>query len=484
MVVSYEEAQKVLSETALLQSLNRLEHADNTSILESVGRVSSRDVKSPASTPPFDTSAMDGFALSSDLAAHASSENPMVFCIKGVLAAGDAPITVTADAADGALVCIEIMTGAQFPKSSPGQSFDACVKIEDTSFVPGPREDHRYIQITRPVRKDQNRRHAGTDFRIGQLVIRKDQIVEPSHVMALASVGIGRLDVRPKIRIGVLCTGSELLPYDAERAQPNLIRNSNGPYILSALSAYGAIVDNLGTVRDDPSELAEALVAHLSRVTYDVLITTGAVSVGKFDMVPDSLRRLGASVKFHKVAMRPGAPILFATWSARCGSGNGELYGGLHASGSGNPRQRDSTAIFGLPGNPMATALGVRFFVSPYLRSLEGQPVGTTIYASATDILGNERLPSVKTAKANGHAPGVEFVCHGQALLSKAKDLDVFRHGYVTHTQRGAQVALLSDQGASKVRPWLEGNCWVHIPKGVVSVEEGEMLRCFMHRLS
>lgn len=476
MITSYLDAQSLLAEVATEQSVTP-QYVEDLPILEAVGRISSINVASPASTPAFDTSAMDGYALSSHLTANASLDSPVLFCIRGTMAAGHVPKSVAHDATDLVPPCFEIMTGAQFPKPAPDHEFDACVKIENTKLVGGPCRRYSYIQVAQPVRRDQNRRFAGSDVRERDVILAKDQVVEPSHVMALASLGISRINVRRKPRIGVWCTGSELVPHDAEGQHPHRIRNSNGPYVIAALRANGADVDDLGIVQDDVDELIQVLRQRSDRKLYDILITTGGVCIGKFDMVPEGLRGVDATVRFHKVSIRPGAPILFATLASAI---DGEpQQGGLTTTNGATSKRSPQIAIFGLPGNPMATAIGLRMFVTPYLRSVTGQQAENPIYATVTRGACLNKSMDILTDQLVGHERLNGAVCESPLLLTKNEHLDVFRHGHLTYTPGGVQVVMNEDQSSGKAKPWLAANCWVHVPCGIERVEEGSILPCF-----
>lgn len=447
------------------QSIGITEDVKEVDIGDAVGRISNVDVVSPISTPAFDTSAMDGYALSSEETVEASPSNPVVFCVKGTMAAGDRPISVPDSLGDVYPPCTEIMTGAQFPKSNQEQPFDACVRVEDTVKIPSHEPSRSYIQILAPVFKDKNRRYAGSDIQRGDLIVAENSLITPAHVMALASLGISKIHVRRKPRVGLWSTGSELVPHDAGSSHEDHISNSNGPYIAASLRSCGVQVDDLGILQDNVEDLIRALRKRLLLGKYDLLITTGAVSVGKFDMVPEGLRRLGAEVQFHRVAMRPGAPIMFATLPF------------MHLTSSPNkhlesPRSgslyEDTTAFFGLPGNPMATAISLRFFVVPYLRRLTGQEAESPMYAS-----------NVQPTK---HFDGMG-ASSTMLPLTKPTKLDVFRHGRLRYTVRGPEVVMNEDQGASKVGPWLQSNVWVHLPSGLDVVQPADMLPCYQLNL-
>jgi molybdopterin molybdotransferase len=265
------------------------------------------------STPQYDTSAMDGYAVDSSQTFDASPTRPLLFEVRGTMAAGDAPISVNRKG----FACVEIMTGAQFPIG-----FDAVIPIEHTT-----RKDGK-VYIRQPALRNQHRRFAGNDFAEGDKILSKGSVVRAKHVMALASVGIVEIRVL-KIRVGIWSTGLEIAN--------GMIPDVNGPYLFSALREIGVDVKFLGIIPDD----AEALARAIQGANFDLLLTTGAVSVGKFDFVRTSMDILNADVIFHHVAMRPGHPVLCASIGHR--------------------------TFFGLPGNPIATAACFQFLVLPFI---------------------------------------------------------------------------------------------------------------------
>ncbi|MCJ1247945.1 hypothetical protein MMC30_005160 [Trapelia coarctata] len=359
------------------------------------------------------------------------------------MAAGDRPKWISGLCEDGVRPCVEIMTGAQFPIAiGTDDKFDACVRIEDTTFSVNTVTKTQCMTIVKPVMENQNRRLAGSDFQKGDLVIAAGSVVKPQHVMALASLGVSKVTVLRKARIAILCTGSELLSYESDEDCQDRIRDSNGPYIEAALQMVGVGVTYLGIVRDDGEEFDKLMQGQLDFGQYDVIITTGAVSMGKFDFVREAIERLGANVHFHKVAIRPGHPILFATL----------------------PAERE-VAFFGLPGNPFASVACLRFFVMPYIGLLAHQPSEIPIQARLN--AGHESIVSSGPCSAPRHN------------LKAPSHLTIFWHGVLRLGHNGPEAKIIQDQGSNKVKPLLGANSWISIPEGAKVMRDGDMVDCF-----
>lgn len=299
------------------------------------GRVLADALSSPAELPPFDNSAMDGFALATAGAgALADSEH----VVSGTVAAGqDAGAAATGAA-------WEIMTGAGVPASA-----DAVVPIEQVQILEHDGERPCRILLRQPVRTGQHIRRRGEDVSLHDRVIEAGTVVRGAHLMLLAGLGCARVQVVRRPRVALIATGRELIGNPAQPLQPGQIHDGTSSYLLSQLRAAGADVVWRGQVGDDDAAF-DAALAQARDAGADLILSTGAVSRGRYDFIPDALARNAAALLFHKVAVRPGKPVLLARF------GDGALY-------------------VGLPGNPMASAAGLRFFVEPAVRGLLGMPL-------------------------------------------------------------------------------------------------------------
>jgi molybdopterin molybdotransferase len=297
-------------------------------LMDAHGCVLTEDVVAPAPLPGFDNSAVDGYAVRFDDVAGASEHSPAVLPVTGDVAAGPAsPLRVQPG------LCVRIMTGAMLPAGA-----DSVVPVEWTDGGVAT------VSITRPPVMGANIRRSGEDVQAGDVVLEAGTHLGSVQIGLAAAVGRSRLIVRPRPRVVVVSTGSEL----TEAGQPLLpgrIVDSNSPALTAAAIEAGAIAYRVGIVPDDPRELAATLEDQLVRA--DVLVTSGGVSVGAYDVVKEVLSRIG-TVSFDKVAMQPGMPQGFGTIGP------------------------DSTPVFGLPGNPVSALVSFEAFVRPALRKMLG----------------------------------------------------------------------------------------------------------------
>lgn len=404
-MISVQEAQTIVRAQCALLPL----HAEP--VASALGRVLACDLVSPVDLPPFDNSAMDGFALRSTGQTLAVGSE---FAVRGEQAAGDG-----AQRVDG-LGAWEIMTGARLP-----EGLDAVVPVEQVELL-ARGEDGRpaRIRLAASVMTAQHVRRAGEDIARGALAIVAGSWIGPQHLMLLAGLGVAEVSVRCRPKVALLCTGRELVDDASLPLQAGQIRNSNGPFLAARLSAAGAEVVHRETVPDDAAAF-EAALARALRAGAGMVLSTGAVSMGRYDFVPPALSALGAEVLFHKVAMRPGKPLLLARLAG------GQLY-------------------FGLPGNPASSAVGMRFFVEAALRSQLGLPAER-----------GWRLPMAHQVSKKA----------GVRLLQKAR-LQLSVDGQLS-------VLLLAGQESFKTQPLLAATVWASLPEAVEQVSAGTMIEVF-----
>jgi molybdopterin molybdotransferase len=308
---------------------------------DALGRVAADDLRSPVDLPPFDRSAMDGYAVrSEDVAAGvaltvvgdipAGSTAPNA----GAGAGGATALGAGPGALLGAGEAVGISTGSAIP---PGA--DAVLQSEHAQLAGSTLTAIEGVESGRHIRR------RGEDIREGEVLVTAGSVLTVQRISALASVGIGALRVARRARLALLVTGSELLPLGAP-PEPGRIHESNGLTLRLLAERAGAEVIDLGVVGDDAAETQERLAAGLEDA--DVLVVTGGVSVGEHDHVRPALDALGVEESFWRVRMRPGKPIYFGT--------------------------RDNTLVFGLPGNPLSAVVGFLNFVEPAIRALHGEP--------------------------------------------------------------------------------------------------------------
>ncbi|NIK56852.1 gephyrin-like molybdotransferase Glp [Kribbella shirazensis] len=298
-------------------------------LMDAVGLVLCEDIVSGVSLPGFDNSAMDGYAVQARDLAGASDENPISLPVVGEFRAGRSePIVVTPG------TCVRIMTGAPMPRGA-----DSVVPVEWTDGGTVT------VRITQQPQVGASVRRAGEDVTAGTQVLDRDTVLGPRQIAVLAAVGRARVKARPRPRVVVISTGAELRE-PGSRLGEGQIYDSNSYTLAAAARDAGAVVYRVGIVDDDPKRIMDTLSDQLVRA--DLVITTGGVSMGAYDIVKEELAKLG-TVDFPQVAMQPGKPQGFGVVG------------------------EDEVPIFTLPGNPVSAYVSFEVFVRPALRKMMGQ---------------------------------------------------------------------------------------------------------------
>jgi molybdopterin molybdotransferase len=360
-------------------------------IPEAEGCVLAEDITASRPLPPFDNSAMDGYALISADVAEASKDTPVTLRVSGEVAAGDTGAYAVTPGS-----CLRITTGAKLPAGA-----DAVVPVEDTDGGVAQ------VAIKIPVAPGDSVRFSGGDARQGDVLLPAGTRLGPMQIAVLASSGRARAEVYPWPRMVVLSTGNELTAPGTPLA-PGKIWDSNSYMLTAAAHEAGCLAYRHGPISDDPLEMLPAIEDQLLRA--DLIVTSGGVSMGgEHDVVKETLGQLG-TVRFGKVAMQPGMPQGFGTIG------------------------EDETPIFTLPGNPVSAYVSFQLFVLPALGAMQGQP--------------GRRLPSVP-AKVTGplwSPPGRRSYLRGV--------LDVTEGTVVPLTGQGShQIATLGRANALIVVP-------------------------------
>jgi molybdopterin molybdotransferase len=367
--------------------------AEQVNLVQSLGRVLAEEVCANRDQPPYDISAMDGYALrSADLAAI-----PATLEIVEDIKAGDMPSRTLSTGQ-----CARIMTGAPMP-----QGADAVIRVEDTEAVSkealspnslplaGERDSASLrenlfdrVQINQAVKPGNDIRRLGENMFNGEVVLTPGTEITPGVVGVLATVKRAQVQVYRRPSVAILSTGNELEGLD-EPVDPNKIPNSNSYALMAQAQALGIEPVLLGIARDDPEELEQYLRRGLE---YDVLLVSGGTSVGVHDYVRPTIEALGAQMLFWRVAMKPGHPVAFG--------------------------KAGEKIIFGLPGNPVSSMVCFEQFVAPALRRMMGH--------SRT----HRRTIEARLTHNVKHQPGrTEFI---RVMLAKDQD------GYAA-TSTGAQ---------------------------------------------
>ncbi len=295
-------------------------------IEEALGRVLAEDIIAGLNNPPMDNSAMDGYAVIAADIQSATPDNPVKLEVVDDVPAGSvAGVTLKNNQA------IRIMTGAPIPPGS-----DAVLMQEDTDKNGGG------ILAKDKAEVGENIRLAGEDVKEGEVVIQKGVAITPAHIGMMAVVGRSSIYVGQRPTVAILSTGDEIVELDGNPTGP-CIYNSNG-YMLSAqIRSAGGIPCYMGVARDDEKDLMEKFDWALK---CDIVVSSGGVSVGDYDLVKSTLDKLGNDMMFWKVAMKPGKPLAFGKI--------GEV------------------PIFGLPGNPVSSFVSFEQFARPAIKKMMG----------------------------------------------------------------------------------------------------------------
>lgn len=373
-------------------------------LLEALGLPICADVMSAIDLPSFDNSAMDGYACRLADVLDASREHPVRLPVVGESAAGQTKAYALSPGQS-----VKIMTGAPLPAGA-----DVVVPIEWTD---GGRATVSIVQTPRP---GQHVRSRGEDVRAGDQLLEEGVVLGPRQAAILAAAGYASVKARPRPRVVVISTGSEL----REPGQPlgfDSVYDANSFALAAAARQADAIAYRVGIVSDDPQELTDTLSDQLVRA--DVVVTSGGVSKGDYDVVKDVLSRLG-TVQFTEVAMQPGKPQGFGTIG------------------------EDDTPIFTLPGNPVSSYVSFEVFVLPAIRRMMG------------------KLPYRR--------PLVRATCTGG--LSSPRGRKQYVRGSFEVTARGAQVSPVGGHGSHLIASLAQSNCLIVIPEATLDVEAGALV--------
>ncbi len=400
-MISVEEAlERILAE---IRPLNVIQ----VPLSESLGLVLAQDIVAQEDMPPFANSAMDGFALLSRDSQPRAGQPPRVRVTGGV-AAG-----YVADHAVEEGTAMRIMTGAPVP---PGA--DTVIQVELTRSA-GPGSE--WVEILEAVKPGNNIRPAGEDIRRGQTVLLRGSEIGPWEIGVLATLGWSTVPVVRRPHVAIISTGDEVVDV-GEPLQPGKIRNSNGYLLEAAVRQAGAEAHRLGVAQDTVESLREKFSEAMHD---DLIITSGGVSVGDFDLVKDIMAEQG-EINFWRINMRPGKPVAFG-----------------HIG---------SVPLLGLPGNPVSAAVTFELFARPVIRKM----------------LGHTRLlhPQIDVVVEDGVSDRVMRRHYVRARVE-------WRDGhFVAHTT--------GNQGSHIMTSLLNANALVIVPEGGVEVHPGDTAKAIM----
>jgi molybdopterin molybdotransferase len=375
-------------------------------ISEAEGCVLAEDITASRPLPPFDNSAMDGYALIAADVAEASKDAPVRLRVSGEVAAGDSGAYAVTPGS-----CLRITTGAKLPGGA-----DAVIPVEQTDGGVAQ------VSIKAPVSPGDSVRYSGGDARQGEVLLPAGTQLSPMQIAVLAASGRARAEVYPRPRLAVLSTGNELAN-PGQPLAPGKIWDSNSYMLTAAAHEAGCLAYRHGPIPDDPLEMLPAIEDQLLRA--DLIVTSGGVSMGgEHDVVKETLSRLG-TVSFRKVAMQPGMPQGFGTIG------------------------EDRTPIFTLPGNPVSAYVSFQLFVRAALGALQGQLDRRLPMVPAT-VTGPLRSPpgrrsylrAVLNAAEGTVVPLTGQGSHQIATLGRANALIVVPE-WVVHMNEGDSVEVL-----------------------------------------
>ncbi|HVB72142.1 MAG TPA: gephyrin-like molybdotransferase Glp [Ktedonobacteraceae bacterium] len=396
-------------EEALERILNGISplSASQVPLSEALGLVLTEDIIAQEDMPPFANSAMDGFALLSQ-DSKARDGQPARLRVTGTVAAG-----YVAEHAVTEGTAMRIMTGAPVPAGA-----DTVIQVELTR-ADSPASE--WVEILEPVAPGNNIRPAGEDMRRGQTVLASGTEIGPWEIGILATLGWATVPVIQRPRVAILGTGDEVIDVD-QPLQPGKIRNSNSYLLEASVSRAGAVAHRLGIARDTVESLREKF----SEATQaDLIITSGGVSVGDFDLVKDIMTEQGA-INFWRINMRPGKPVAFG-----------------HIG---------HVPLLGLPGNPVSAAVTFELFGRPVIRKMLGhtrllrQQIEVTVEDGVSDVAMRRHYVRARVEWRAGH--------------------------FVARTT--------GNQGSNIMTSLLHANALVIVPEGGVKVRPGDKARAMM----
>ncbi len=376
------------------------------SIKDALNRISSKEVIAKSDYPADDNTAFDGFAVNSKETKNTFQK----FKILKTIAAGDNPYIKKVNK----LSCIEVMTGAIIKKP-----FDTIIPIEDIEFFPSKKKA-KYIIINKKIKKSEFIRPKGSDYKKGNKIIRKGELINPAHILSLKTLGIDKVLVKKKVNIVFYPSGNELS--DKKNIPSWKIRNSNTIYLNSLIKSLPVNFTIQKILRDKDQKLFKKQISKQLKSKTDILITSGAVSKGKFDFIPSVINQFKLKNHFKGVAIRPGKPIMFAKFN-------------------------NNKCFFGLPGNPISSVACFRFFVIPLLFKSLGLKVEKPIFAKLKN------------------------------KFSKKKKFTRFVKGKLTFDKNGlVQFEVFEGQESYKIEPFVKSNAWGVFKDGVSVFNKGNLI--------
>jgi len=309
------------------------------------------------------------------------------------------------------------MTGGLVPKP-----FDSIIPVEKIKYYPSERKP-THIVVDSEVKKFSFIRFAGEDYNLKDVVVKKGELIQPKHIMALTTLGIRYLYVKKKPKIIFFGTGNEIVDYKKKNISNWQVRNSNNHYITSfSKSLHYQIIDG-GVIKDSEQRKLKEKLKKSLKSDIDIFVTSGAISAGKYDFIPKLINELSFKTYFKGVSIKPGRPIMLSKFN------------------------RKEKLFFGLPGNPISCAAGFRFFVYPLLRN----------------SLGMFKEKKFKAKLINKYSKRKNFTHFARCLINiNAKGL--------------GELKVLQGQQSHRIESFVKANCWGIFPSGKGQFKSGNII--------
>ena len=392
-MISLKQAKSIISENIFILK------DEKVNIKQSVGRILRENIVASFPSPRFDNSAMDGFAVRAGDTKNATADKPTELKIVDISSAG-----TPSDITIGLGECIQCMTGAEIPKGA-----DSIVMVEDTSGF----SDNSHVKVMISVPHGAHIRKKGEEINIDDLLIKKGTRITANELGTCATFGYGKLSVSKKPKISIFGTGNELVE-PGEKLAKGQIYNSNLYVFKDLAEKAGSKIEMSEVIKDDKDSLKSFLSEALE--VSDVIISSGGVSMGRYDYVRDVFIDLGVKEHFWKVAQKPGKPLFFGT--------------------------KENKLIFGLPGNPVSSFIGFMEWVWPVLITMMGEKSEKSIYGILDEPFPRERTKHRFLFGRAKYKNG-KLVCHPTNRIGS----------HMLTSALGANCILGSDPGEGSLNP-------------------------------
>ena len=384
-------------------------NSEEVTVENSINRIVDKNIKSPSNHPSSNNTALDGFAINNKDTFNIKKKLFKSFKIIKRIAAGDNP-KINKSSKN---TTVEVMTGALIPKP-----YNTIIPFEEIKYS----SDKKFILINKKIKKNKHIRIHGTDFKKGNIIIKKGEIITPQHILAFKTLGIKNIKVKKKIRITIFSTGNEVTN---NLKIPNWkVRNSNIYYLKALTKNLPIIIKEEKILRDDQSKKFQNKIKKNILSQNNIILTIGALSAGKFDFVPKIIKGLRPKYYFKGCYIRPGKPVMFA-------------------------KLKNNNIFFGLPGNSISTAATFRFFLLPFIFYSVGAKIANPIKAK----LSNNFIKDISFTR---------FV-KGNLIYKK--------NGVIEFT-------INKGQESFKIKSFIESNAWGLLPNGKSKFKKGDIIDC------